>query len=615
MDIFGIDEIKNNTVLQHVLAVDLIVKRTAPVWALKDLADLSLSFEPPHQLSLKEILKRLMGIWSSAYFVSNSDIDRFKCRDLHILNLPKAHGNEAEMLKFDAMQGVQNYLQLDVALRRNYGLATAEILFNRASPVEPLNFDLETDADLKLLRSFSEPSGADAEHQPTGFEEEGLQNLPEHSKEPSDEDNFDPFEEEDPDMPAFTPQGDSDDDSDDSDADELKPLSSPEPITSVNSIKKPVYIRECVDLLKGDDPDSQESAMRNVSAILHMSEPRDIAENSVELFGRLFQVGESPHIEDFDSLRKTCLMEVCLHNPDVVSEHILKELPTQSYNITQRVEFLHVVAIVAMSLASPIKKENTSWNPVTLAYVERERRRAHGGEWRRKVFYGVLGVAVNSQTKPHLRDDIIFGQLLTTLAVLASASSNHPHQSRMCMDLIDFTLSILYRKHGVRIRSAIVVCLGVGVGGLNVDFGAGERLEFVARYLGEVEDWETDNETKEKIKRLINILGGGAARTIDSFTQAISSYPNAQPILLKENQAIYSISSPRRFVKLFKSPYFNVFEKEQQIFQALHNSGAVPAAVEFPSEDSETVRGLIIDDAGTSLNLIRDRRFNLRSIL
>ncbi|KAJ3207930.1 TEL2, telomere maintenance protein 2, partial [Dinochytrium kinnereticum] len=393
---YRMDVIRDNSAVHHVLSVVFLLKRNLPMWSLKSLIAIYFNFQDPHPLSPLSITRRLLSVWASPYFASNSDEPRFKYIHFAImLCISRLDDSGVSKLQSDTMQGVQHYLELTVPMRRNYGLVITETIFNRCTPSEPLSFELVEDEELLVLRRLGSQEKAEDILVPltpklhlkdeTNEKDQGQDNYFE---------NFD--DEEDPDMPAVRPVGDSDDD--ESDDEELQPLQPPG-FDDRPNVKKPVYIGECIDLLKEDNPDSTELVLQTLPSILAVSEPRDIAENSTEIFRRIFQVTESSHITNFETLRHSSLLAICSTCPSLVSSYILQEVPSTSYNISQRVELLNLIALVSVKLGVDVKDgrpPESKWSVVTMDHVGMERRKAHFGTWRAGIFYGILKMSVDA---------------------------------------------------------------------------------------------------------------------------------------------------------------------------------------------------------------------------
>ncbi|KAI8852713.1 telomere length regulation protein-domain-containing protein [Chytridium lagenaria] len=377
----SVSAISTNPSIHHVLGVVFTIKRNLPLWSLKSLIHTFTLFKA-HPLSCIAVLQRLLSVWASGYFAANADEARFKYVHYAImLCLSRVDDVEVKTLEKDAMQGVKHYLELNVPFRRSFGLVVTECIFNRNSPVEPLSFELQEDGEIVMLRSLA-------------VKEQSLEtdvktvvpppiNL---NVEVNQSDEEDLYGEEDPDMPATRPVGDSDDEDEESDdEDELKPLQSPG-FDERPNVRKPVYIGECIDLLKEDKPESTELVLESLPSILRLSEPRDLSENSAELFRRVFQIPESDHIDNFHAMRQTCLLAICSNCPDVVTKYIGGEISSNSYSVSQRIELLSVVSMVSVRIGADMKDEiKSNWDPVTLSFVMKSRRASHFGAWRTNI--------------------------------------------------------------------------------------------------------------------------------------------------------------------------------------------------------------------------------------
>ncbi|KAJ3214239.1 Protein mono-ADP-ribosyltransferase parp4 [Dinochytrium kinnereticum] len=97
--------------------------------------------------------------------------------------------------------------------------------------------------------------------------------------------------------------------------------------------------------------------------------------------------------------------------------------------------------------------------------------------------------------------------------------------------------------------------------------------------------------------------------------KVVALYPTAKPIRAKKNQVVYVLeaeNTPKRYVKAFAASQTSSYERELNIYTKLSSTTAVPNFTVLALKD---VQGLVLDNAGTSLDQIKNVSWGLQELL
>ncbi|KAL5264428.1 hypothetical protein ACHWQZ_G005499 [Mnemiopsis leidyi] len=326
---------------------------------------------------------------------------------------------------------------------RRAGMVTAEILtqFLGISTDSPLKFDYEETADTRKLKSLLE-----------GYTEEDfvVKEAPAQLIIESDQKVPDKF---------------TDLDSDD-DEDDLKPFSSSD--KNFASVKPPVYLKECIEILTETrdaekDFDKIAVTLRTLPRLLAEAKG-SVDELALEITQIILSLSSEFYMEDFIECRKRILVNCAVVAPRTVADYLSYQFYEDNYTIGHRLDILDVIVQASRELSrievSPSedqieKTKMLNMKPWEIEVMERLKKKtkrfnsatkiAIGKENKFNPVCGNFFYALMNQYDKELRtlnlteeDTLVLGRLIYTLGVVLHCASNAPAAPNMGKTLLDF---------------------------------------------------------------------------------------------------------------------------------------------------------------------------------
>jgi len=291
----------------------------------------------------KTVLFKLLDVWSDGSNLKHSSyeqhlyITKTILIALSFLTQQQKNAWKSEMI-LKLMEGVQVHLQSPNEKIHHLAMVVAECLTSKVDQNgKQLKFDLEVTDEVKYLKELSNnPEKVIRERLASTISKESATIIVN-------------------DKPQLLPKIEQKEIDDLDSDDDLEPLNvnDDEENISVNGVKPPVYLRDCISgLLSSNDPNRQEASLKVLEQLVK-KEPGDLKDVAVEIVKILLHLQDQYDITDFFLLRFNAMIAITVRCPRTVSAYLCKEFHGENYSINQRLDILEVIKKSVISLSKP----------------------------------------------------------------------------------------------------------------------------------------------------------------------------------------------------------------------------------------------------------------------
>lgn len=143
-------------------------------------------------------------------------------------------------------------------------------------------------------------------------------------------------------------------------------------LSDVSEVKTPLYLRDCMNALRSDDPKQLEVVLR-VLAPLIASRPHDLTELSQSLASTLLHVVNNYELENFDTQKMDALAALIEYEPARVIPYLVVEFYASNYSIHERYVILDSLCDAAQALSEHKVDPRPDFNPVAMRALKFQR--------------------------------------------------------------------------------------------------------------------------------------------------------------------------------------------------------------------------------------------------
>ncbi|RDD45326.1 Telomere length regulation protein TEL2-like protein, partial [Trichoplax sp. H2] len=263
--------------------------------------------------------------------------------------------------------------------------------------------------------------------------------------------------------------------------------------TVVNKIKKPSYIRDCIEgLLVNDDPHRVDVCLHTIESLVKRN-PSDLPNLAEEIVKILLHLQNESAAEDYNIVRLSAMISTTVQCPTQAVKYLTTEFYKTNYSLQQRLDILEIIAKSAQELSSPhttdseSKKEaipsdnygtgpqhrskTPNWQQIVNERIKLKTRRFAKGRPKSRVksianrFAPVAGLFFFPllqhfdrplNTMDLLGDDsFVLGRLIYTLGVVLYAAINTTIVDSMGKSLLEFLWAVRFHEEAY-IRQSII---------------------------------------------------------------------------------------------------------------------------------------------------------------
>lgn len=280
--------------------------------------------------------------------------------------------------------------------------------------------------------------------------------------------------------------------------DELEPYNLDEDEEpSVNGVRSPIYLRDCMaGLISSKDPNRMEACLKVVKSLV-LKEPGDLSDVAVELVKILLHMTNEYTIQNYDQLKRDAMIEVAVKCPAEIAPYLSEQFYTENYSLVQRMDMLEIISNTAIRLSSPVEEKSAEhykshlplpsipktnrgwknyikkpdWRAIVDDRIEGKTRRFVKGPTKEcqlaqknrfanvagLFFFPLLknfGMRLNTCNMLE-KDSVILGKFIYTLGVVIQCSNGLPVAVVMGKALFDLIWTLRYHKEAY-VRQALI---------------------------------------------------------------------------------------------------------------------------------------------------------------
>ncbi|RWS30397.1 hypothetical protein B4U80_07476 [Leptotrombidium deliense] len=372
------------------------------------------------------------------------------------------------------MHGIQLFLKCSLPDIRSIGLFVGQTLITCIQTDGPkLDFEVEDTEEIQNLKLLLNEPVIDHEVDMNVFDV--LQETI------NDTENRDELQ----DSANIAGKSNDDDDSDD-DIFVAGDLSGDVPLAKS---RKPVYLRDCMQGLMDDEkPDWAIICLQSAADVIKANTDI-VGEVAVEFTTTLLYLNDNYSIDNFDELRLSAMVALCVASPRSVSEYLTSQFYDRNLSISRRVDILEVLGVSCQQIKDASKNEEKmkclalsssetsiaeeDWKVVINARLKQKTRiiasKSREPEASINKFASVAGYFFYPLMKNYNEINITFnleedhyllGKLLYTLGIVLHCASQTWPSRQMGKSLLQFLWAFRYHEQ-VFVRQSAIFCFSV----------------------------------------------------------------------------------------------------------------------------------------------------------
>ncbi|PRP81950.1 hypothetical protein PROFUN_10522 [Planoprotostelium fungivorum] len=435
-----------------------------------------------HQAGLK-LLRRLVGVWSDPIFIRHTDFRQQKC-DVEADEISLTSTDVTDTLLFclqrvdkddlEASGVVPSFIsgthsRIDSHLKHiaKLGTTVGEAFSVVLNPENPLKFDGFHEEEKEEEKEEKEKVEVKVEEVETKKKKKEKKEI-------------------DPDAPLFD---DSDEEEEEESDDDLKPFDLEDDDSDLQSVKSPVHMTDCLNMLRQSMNENTNSfemmqiSMKSLASIIQTASQEEIDDTCTAAIRLLFIVeqnfngfGEDKEGLELKEIQQKTIKLAILRSPKICADFLCQQFYDVNHNLQQRAEMLVAMSDAAREMSSHLNETEGGRGPVdptkflgkvniwssrlTKPVKPQKIYRNRFREVAQHFFYGLANhFDRNSRDFFYLlgrQDHILLDKLVFTLSVFVECYDHHDSTGlEMCRSLMQLALTIRH-SDSTSVRRAVL---------------------------------------------------------------------------------------------------------------------------------------------------------------